>query len=162
MNIRITPMTIHQKSYMMRIILHLIHPWWSLPVTRGYSITKVIAGIFKPRNLSAQVMGWCEQYWTNFCDRRASKQCIEECYDRGIRSLKEKQYLDSRWTPTRKKWVGCKWVFKLKKHADGSISRCKARLVAQGFSQEAGLWGLAILRLSVQKLSQAQLEWFLF
>lgn len=35
--------------------------------------------------------------------------------------------------------VGCKWVFKLKKNADGSISRHKARLVAKGFHQEAGL-----------------------
>ncbi|CAL2227963.1 unnamed protein product [Prunus armeniaca] len=35
--------------------------------------------------------------------------------------------------------VGCKWVFKLKKNADGSISRHKARLVAKGFHQEVGL-----------------------
>ena len=35
--------------------------------------------------------------------------------------------------------VGCKWIYKLKGHADGSISRYKARLVAQGFSQEHGL-----------------------
>ncbi|XP_016647095.1 PREDICTED: uncharacterized protein LOC107880330 [Prunus mume] len=35
--------------------------------------------------------------------------------------------------------VDCKWVFKLKKNADGSISRHKARSVANGFHQEAGL-----------------------
>ncbi|VVA39357.1 PREDICTED: Retrovirus-related Pol poly from, partial [Prunus dulcis] len=35
--------------------------------------------------------------------------------------------------------VGCKWVFKLKKNTEGSISRHKARLVAKGFHQEAGL-----------------------
>jgi hypothetical protein len=35
--------------------------------------------------------------------------------------------------------VGCKWVFKLKRKADGSVERHKARLVAKGFHQHAGL-----------------------
>ncbi|KAB2595380.1 hypothetical protein D8674_030830 [Pyrus ussuriensis x Pyrus communis] len=41
--------------------------------------------------------------------------------------------------PSQKNLVGCKWVFKLKRNADGSIGRHKARLVAKGFSQEPGL-----------------------
>ncbi|KAM2957559.1 hypothetical protein FF2_024519 [Malus domestica] len=41
--------------------------------------------------------------------------------------------------PTHKNLVGCKWIFKIKKHVDGYIARHKARLVAQGFSQEPGL-----------------------
>jgi hypothetical protein len=35
--------------------------------------------------------------------------------------------------------VGCKWVFRLKRKADGSIDRYKARLVAKGFHQQPGL-----------------------
>jgi hypothetical protein len=41
--------------------------------------------------------------------------------------------------PAKRNLVGCKWIFKIKRHSDGSIGRHKARLVAQGFSQEPGL-----------------------
>jgi hypothetical protein len=35
--------------------------------------------------------------------------------------------------------VGCKWVFQIKRHADGSIEHYKARLVAKGFHQQPGI-----------------------
>ncbi|CAL9023862.1 unnamed protein product, partial [Prunus brigantina] len=41
--------------------------------------------------------------------------------------------------PPQKNLVGCKWVYRIKKNADGSIARHKARLVAKGFSQEEGI-----------------------
>ena len=47
------------------------------------------------------------------------------------------------WTlvppPSRVNIIDSKWVFKVKKHADGSIERYKARLVAKGFKQRRGL-----------------------
>ncbi|TQE12334.1 hypothetical protein C1H46_001987 [Malus baccata] len=41
--------------------------------------------------------------------------------------------------PQNRNVIGSKWVYKLKKDQDGKVSRYKARLVAQGFSQEHGL-----------------------
>ena len=41
--------------------------------------------------------------------------------------------------PSNKNIVTCKWVYRLKKHADGSIARYKARLVAKGYLQQHGL-----------------------
>ncbi|KAK9200192.1 hypothetical protein WN944_015388 [Citrus x changshan-huyou] len=35
--------------------------------------------------------------------------------------------------------VGCKWIFRIKRHSDGSIDRFKARLVAKGFHQRPGV-----------------------
>ena len=41
--------------------------------------------------------------------------------------------------PKDRKAVGSKWVYKVKKNADGSVGRYKARLVAQGFTQKFGI-----------------------
>ena len=35
--------------------------------------------------------------------------------------------------------VGCKWIFRIKRNADGTVARYKARLVAKGFHQRLGL-----------------------
>lgn len=41
--------------------------------------------------------------------------------------------------PAGKKSIGCKWVYKVKLKADGSLERYKARLVAKGYNQEYGV-----------------------
>ena len=47
------------------------------------------------------------------------------------------------WTltglPPGRRTIGCKWVFKLKRKADGTIDRYKARLVAKGYAQTEGV-----------------------
>lgn len=47
------------------------------------------------------------------------------------------------WTlvelPMGCKAIGLKWVFKIKRNADGSISKYKARLVAKGYVQRYGV-----------------------
>lgn len=40
--------------------------------------------------------------------------------------------------PPHRSAIGCKWVFRVKENADGSINKYKARLVAKGFHQQHG------------------------
>jgi hypothetical protein len=60
-----------------------------------------------------------------------SKAMIEE-----INALIKKGVFKLGKLPYGKTAIGCKWVFKLKRDADGNIVRFKARLVAQGFTQK--------------------------
>ena len=41
--------------------------------------------------------------------------------------------------PPKKKTIGVKWVYKIKRTVDGSINRYKARLVARGYKQKYGI-----------------------
>ena len=47
------------------------------------------------------------------------------------------------WTlvplPAGHKPIGCKWVYRIKYHSDGTIERYKARLVAKGYTQVEGV-----------------------
>ena len=54
-------------------------------------------------------------------------------------SLHDNDVWDLVELPKDQNVVGSKWVFKLKRNEDSSVERCKARHVAQGYSQEKGL-----------------------
>ena len=41
--------------------------------------------------------------------------------------------------PAGQKAIGCGWVFRIKRNADGAVERYKARLVAKGYSQRPGI-----------------------
>ena len=51
--------------------------------------------------------------------------------------------LNNTWSvvnlPPHKQPIGCKWIYKIKHRADGTIERYKVRLVAKGYTQCEGL-----------------------
>lgn len=59
-----------------------------------------------------------------------------EATDKEIKALND----DKTWNLVpllpNKKVLGCKWVYKVRLKANGSLERCKTRLVAMGFNQK--------------------------
>src|SRR6266516_3232686 len=55
-----------------------------------------------------------------------------------IQSLIENGTFELVQLPPGRKAIGSRWVFRVKRNADGSIERYKARLVAEGFAQRPG------------------------
>ena len=56
-----------------------------------------------------------------------------------ISSLAQHETWNLKDLPRDKKAIGCKWVFRIKRHPNGDIDKFKARLVAKGLTQRAGV-----------------------
>ncbi|GLI63566.1 hypothetical protein VaNZ11_006559 [Volvox africanus] len=59
--------------------------------------------------------------------------------DEEMASLQENRTWELEEIPMGARKIGLKWVFKLKRDADGNVERYKARLVAKGFTQKEGV-----------------------
>jgi hypothetical protein len=70
---------------------------------------------------------------------RADWPLWKAAMDRELETLESAGTWSTVSRPAGKNVVGSKWVFRLKRKADGSIDKYKARLVAQGFTQVHGV-----------------------
>lgn len=78
-----------------------------------------------------------EEPW-NFDEARKLKVWLEACKDKIFSIEKNKTWVLTD-LPAGMKPIGLKWVFKVKRNADGSINKFKARLVAKGYVQRHGV-----------------------
>ncbi|CAH9140808.1 unnamed protein product [Cuscuta epithymum] len=115
-----------------------IHPTPPLVQNVHPMRTRAKDGIYKPRTILSLTSVECPPDPT--------------CFSQANKSLKWRAAMAEEFNAliTNKTWdlvphdstknvVGCKWVYKTKYNSDGSIERHKARLVAQGFNQQAGV-----------------------
>ena len=80
----------------------------------------------EPSTFEAAVSGPDQVHW-----RKAIHAELESMRLRGVfRAAK---------LPNGQRAIGTKWVFKIKRKADGSIEKYKARLVAKGFKRKYGI-----------------------
>ncbi|CAH9084965.1 unnamed protein product [Cuscuta europaea] len=100
--------------------------------------TRAKSGIFKPKtifNLSTVTIAADPT-----CFTEANKQLKwREAMADEFNALINNNTWDLVPFDNSKNIVGCKWIYKTKYHSDGSLERHKARLVAQGFNQQAGI-----------------------
>lgn len=96
--------------------------------------TRAKAGIFKPKVFLTLEPVDCPKNITEAFADPLQKQAAQDEFDALVKF--------GTWEmvplPIDRKTIGCKWLFKKKTHADGALARRKGRLVAKGYSQEAG------------------------
>ena len=80
----------------------------------------------EPHSFSEAIRGDSREHWIRAMQNE-------------ITSLKENQTWNLERLPRGRKAIPCKWIFKIKRNPDGSISKYKARLVAKGFNQKEGI-----------------------
>lgn len=78
-----------------------------------------------------------EEPW-DYDEASRLKVWVDACKNE-ITSIEENKTWDLVDLPIGAKPIGLKWVFKVKRNADGSINKFKARLVAKGYVQKHGI-----------------------
>ncbi|KAL4379783.1 hypothetical protein GQ457_02G018970 [Hibiscus cannabinus] len=108
----------------------------TMPTCSNYHpmITRSKMGIYKPKIYFASVD---DPVPTNIHAALESPKWREAAMSE-FDALREKGTWSLVPLPEGRVPIGCKWLFKIKKNADGTVSRYKARLVAKGFSQFPG------------------------
>ncbi|XP_052621640.1 uncharacterized mitochondrial protein AtMg00820-like [Lactuca sativa] len=106
-------------------------------------VTRAKVGIFKPKNrVDLAHTTQHDLYTVLFAHHDPTIFASATSYSHWQNAMDAEMtalHLNNTWMlmprPVDRNVFGYKWVFRTQYHADGSIDRYKARLVAQGFSQ---------------------------
>ncbi|KAK1616215.1 hypothetical protein QYE76_021732 [Lolium multiflorum] len=105
-------------------------------------VTRASRGVVKPKKYSDGTIPWClfaatdepvnlqaalaDPHWKGAMDEEFDAMTTNQTW-RLVPACQGKNVID------------CRWIYKIKRKADGSIDRYKARLVAKGFKQRYGI-----------------------
>ena len=105
-------------------------------------VTRLQHGIRKPKVFTDGRVRWCNLALTSepsTLQEALSNANWKLAMDKEYDALLKNQTCHLVPPQQGKNVIDCKWVYKLKKKADGTIDRYKARLVAKGFRQRYGI-----------------------
>jgi hypothetical protein len=126
---RITKPPIHLTDYVCTNLTH------STP----YPITKYTCH----DKLSSSQLAYTLSLLTETEPNSYTEACKHDQWTKAMQSELQALQQNNTWSivplPTGAKPIGSKWVYKIKRKADGSIERYKARLVAKGYNQVEGI-----------------------
>ncbi|KZT28913.1 hypothetical protein NEOLEDRAFT_1225147, partial [Neolentinus lepideus HHB14362 ss-1] len=108
--------------------------YWSWEDALDYAFESVVQTAFKGEEHTSEPQTFREVMQHPEEERQ---QWLKAAQDE-IQSLVENGTFELVECPPGRKAIGSRWVFKVKRNADGSIERYKGRLVAKGFSQRPG------------------------
>jgi histone deacetylase 1/2 len=106
--------------------------------------TRLQRGITKPKLYTDGTVRWCNVATTSSDEPSTVAAALENKNWVAAMDIEYQALLRNKtWKlvpkPKDKNIIGCKWVYKIKKKAYGTIDRYKARLVAKGFKQRYGI-----------------------
>jgi hypothetical protein len=104
--------------------------------------TRLQSGVSKPKKFTDGTIRY-----THFCSTGEPSSTTEAFSDSRCKAAMDEEYdgliKNNTWhlVPSchGQNVIDCKWVYKVKRKADGTVDRYKARLVAKGFKQQYGI-----------------------
>lgn len=120
--------------------------------------THLQQGIRKPKTYTDGTMQWCMHTSTSTEEPTTLDEAIgDQNWVAAMNSEHQALLWNKTWhlvpCPKGKNVIGCKWVYKVKRKADGTVDWYKACLVAKGFNSITG----SIMRIHSVPLSWLQL-----
>ncbi|GJV20545.1 putative ribonuclease H-like domain-containing protein [Tanacetum coccineum] len=117
-----------------------------IPTTRiqkDHPLDKVIGDLQSATQTRRMSKSLEEHGFVSTIQQRTNHKDLQNCLFACFLSQEEPKKLQEVWTlvdlPNGKRAIGTKWVFRNKKDERGIMIRNKARLVAQGYTQEEGI-----------------------
>jgi transposase InsO family protein len=107
-------------------------------------VTRLQHGIQKPKTRTDGTVRWCMSALASAEEPGSLDEALHDRdWARAMESEHQALLKNKTWhlvpRPRGKNIIGCKWVYKIKRKADGTVDRYKARLVAKGFKQRYGI-----------------------
>ncbi|KAL0433957.1 UNVERIFIED_CONTAM: Retrovirus-related Pol polyprotein from transposon RE1 [Sesamum latifolium] len=86
---------------------------------------------------------WMQDFYCTYEPRSYKQACQSQEWTQAMKAELDALHKNNTWDitplPKDKRAIGCRWIYKLKLKADGSVDKYKARLVAKGYNQIEGI-----------------------